>query len=369
MSATLGNTAFFEEDLTRRTGRQTSPVSSDERPVPLDFEYRSTTLHQSISELLESERSPIYLVHFTQREATEAAQGYLSLDPLSKTEKDQLRQALGGFRFDSPIGKDLRRYVMGGVGVHHAGLLPKYRLLVEKLAQQGLLKIICGTDTLGVGVNVPIRSVLFTQLCKYDGNDNRILSNREFQQIAGRAGRKGFDNIGHVSAQAPAHVVENLRAEEKVVAEAAKAGKKKKRPVKKKQPDRGYAHWTEDTFNKLVSGAPEPLTSSFRVNHQMVLTMLDRPGDGCAALKQLLTDNHETAKRQAATSTAPSPSTGRYSTPICWSFSPNRTGPVAGSGSTSTCRTNSPSISRCRCGPSKPSTNSTPTTTATPCRR
>ncbi|MEM9652137.1 MAG: DUF3516 domain-containing protein [Actinomycetota bacterium] len=296
MSATLGNTAFFEEDLTRRTGRQTVLVSSDQRPVPLDFEYRSTTLHQSISELLEQERSPIYLVHFTQREATEAAQGYLSLDPLSKTEKELVKEAIGGFRFDSPIGKDLRRYVLGGVGVHHAGLLPKYRLLVEKLAQEGLLKIICGTDTLGVGVNVPIRSVLFTQLCKYDGNETRILSNREFQQIAGRAGRKGFDNIGHVWVQAPPHVVENLRADEKA-AEAAAGGKKKKKAVKKKPPERGYAHWTEDTFNKLIGGDPEPLTSSFRVNHQMVLTMLDRPGDGCGALKTLLTDNHETRRR------------------------------------------------------------------------
>lgn len=296
MSATLGNTAFFEEDLTRRTGRPTVLVSSDQRPVPLDFEYRSSTLHRSISELLEQERSPIYLVHFTQREATEAAQGYLSLDPLSKTEKELVKEAVGGFRFDSPIGKDLRRYVLGGVGVHHAGLLPKYRLLVEKLAQEGLLKIICGTDTLGVGVNVPIRSVLFTQLCKYDGTETRILSNREFQQIAGRAGRKGFDNIGHVWVQAPAHVVENLRSDEKL-AEAAASGKKKKKGVKKKPPERGYAHWTEDTFNKLINGAPEPLTSSFRVNHQMVLTMLDRPGDGCGALKTLLTDNHETRRR------------------------------------------------------------------------
>jgi superfamily II RNA helicase len=152
LSATLGPTQFFEEDLARRTGRETVLVTSAQRPVPLDFEYRRTTLHQSISELLESERAPIYLVHFTQREATEAAQGYLSLDPLSKAEKSQVKAAIGGFRFDSPIGKDLRRYVLGGIGVHHAGLLPKYRLLVEKLAQDGLLKIICGTDTLGVGV-------------------------------------------------------------------------------------------------------------------------------------------------------------------------------------------------------------------------
>ena len=262
--------------------------------MPLDFEYRHTTLHTSISDLLESDRAPIYLVHFTQREATEAAQGYLSLDPLSKTEKDQVRQAIGGFRFDSPVGQDLRRYVMGGVGVHHAGLLPKYRLLVEKLAQDGLLKIICGTDTLGVGVNVPIRSVLFTQLCKYDGSTTRILTNREFAQIAGRAGRKGFDSIGHVWVQAPPHVIDNQRAEEK----AASDTKKRKKVVKKKAPERGYAHWTEDTFTKLVNGQPEPLSSSFRINHQMVLTLLDRPGDGCRAVKDLLQTNHETPKRR-----------------------------------------------------------------------
>ncbi|MEM8922230.1 MAG: DUF3516 domain-containing protein [Actinomycetota bacterium] len=295
LSATLGPTAFFEQELTERTGRETALVASGERPVPLEFEYRRTTLHASISELLETDRAPIYLVHFTQRDATEAAQGYLSLDPLSKTEKEQVKEAIGGFRFDSPIGKDLRRYLLGGVGVHHAGLLPKYRLLVEKLAQDGLLKIICGTDTLGVGVNVPIRSVLFTQLCKYDGQSVRTLRNREFAQIAGRAGRKGFDSVGYVWVQEPAHVVENLVAEAKA---AGGDGKKKKKVVKKKAPERGYSHWTEDSFNKMVNGQPEPLNSSFRVNHQMVMTLLDRPGDGCRAVKDLLTDNHETAKRK-----------------------------------------------------------------------
>ncbi len=294
ISATLGTTDFFEKDLERRTGRTTVTVSSDQRPVPLDFEYRRTTLHSSIEELLATGRAPIYLVHFTQREATEAAQGYLSLDPLTKEEKDHIKKAIGGFRFDTPIGKDLRRYLTGGIGVHHAGLLPKYRLLVEKLAQDGLLKIICGTDTLGVGVNVPIRTVLFTQLCKYDGTSVRSLSNREFAQIAGRAGRKGFDDEGTVWVQAPEHVIENLRAEEKA---ARKEGKKSKKVVKKKPPERGYSHWNEDTFNRIVNGAPEPLISSFSVNHQMVMSLLDRPGDGCAAVRKLMTDNHETKRR------------------------------------------------------------------------
>ncbi|NNE10676.1 MAG: DEAD/DEAH box helicase, partial [Ilumatobacter sp.] len=175
MSATLGDTSFFERELTERTGRSTALVRSTQRPVPLDFQYRTTSLHRSIEELLDTGRAPIYLVHFTQREATEAAQGYLSLDPLTKDEKQRVKELIGEFRFDSPFGKSFRRFLVGGVGVHHAGLLPKYRRLVERLAQAGLLKIICGTDTLGVGVNVPIRSVLFTQLCKYDGSNVRVL--------------------------------------------------------------------------------------------------------------------------------------------------------------------------------------------------
>ena len=308
MSATLGDVAFFRRDLTERTGRDTALVTSVQRPVPLHFEYRTSSLHASVGDLLESGKAPIYLVHFTQKDATDAAQSYVSLDPLTKPEKEAVRDALAGFRFDSPIGRDLRRFITAGVGVHHAGLLPKYRLLVEKLAQQGLLKIICGTDTLGVGVNVPIRSVLFTQLCKYDGSGVRILSNREFAQIAGRAGRKGFDDAGDVWVQAPAHVVDNLDAERKA------AAKGRKKVVKKSQPDRGYAHWTEDTFDKLVSGEPESLQSHFQVSHQMVMQVLDRPVeyqatgddpegdriDGCRALRSLLTDNHETRKRRRA---------------------------------------------------------------------
>lgn len=303
MSATLGETEFFRSDLTERTGRPTSLVRSTVRPVPLDFEYRRTTLHTSIEDLLERDLAPIYLVHFTQREATEAAQSFLSLDPLTKEDKAAVKNAIGDFRFDSPIGKDLLRYLRGGIGVHHAGLLPKYRLLVEKLAQDGLLKIICGTDTLGVGVNVPIRSVLFTQLCKYDGISTRTLSNREFQQIAGRAGRKGHDDQGTVWVQAPPHIVENIAAEQRQAAKANAAARKAKRLVKKKPPDRGYAHWTEDTFTKMVSGQPEALRSSFGVNHQMIMTLLDRPAeadgsDGCNAVQRLMTSNHEPRRRQ-----------------------------------------------------------------------
>jgi superfamily II RNA helicase len=304
MSATLGPTERFEADLEERTGREAVTVSSTERPVPLDFEWQTSAIHETVETLLETERAPVYVVYFTQKSALEAAQSFTSLSICSKEEKAAIRDEVGNFRFDSPIGKDLKRFLSHGVGIHHAGLLPKYRLLMEKLAQKGLLKVIVGTDTLGVGVNIPIRSVLLTQLFKYDGQKVRILSVREFQQIAGRAGRKGFDDQGTVWVQAAPHVIENLTADRKAAADP----KKKKKVQKKKPPDRGYAHWTEDTFTKLVGGSPEPMVSSFNVTHQMLLNLLDRPpisGDfsqpgGCDAVKLLLRDNHETPKAQRA---------------------------------------------------------------------
>ena len=294
MSATLGDTAGLRRDLTARTGRDTALVASAERPVPLDVEYRETPLHVSIEQLLSAGRAPVYIVHFTQREATARAQSLTSLNVLSADEKTAVKEAVGGFRFDTPIGKDLRRFVLAGIGVHHAGMLPKYRLLVEKLAQQGHLKLICGTDTLGVGVNVPIRTVLFTQLYKYDGRRTRVLSVRDFQQIAGRAGRRGFDTVGSVWVQAPEHAVENKRAEMR----AAGDPKKLRKLVRKKPPERGYAHYDDKTLTRLWEGTPETLESSFDVTHAMMLNVLGRPGDGCAAMKRLLVDNHEPRSRQ-----------------------------------------------------------------------
>lgn len=294
MSATLGPTDGFEEHLTQLTGEPAVTVKAAQRPVPLVYDYVTTPMHETIDKLLELRQAPVYIVHFTQKSATDTAQALTSVDVLSKDEKAAVKAAIGGFSFDSAFGVDLKRFVLAGIGVHHAGLLPRYRLLVEKLAQEGLLKVICGTDTLGVGVNVPIRTVLFTQLCKYDGERTRVLTVRDFQQIAGRAGRKGFDDIGHVWCQAPGHVVENLRLE-------AKAGddpKKLRKINRKKPPERGYVHWDEAVFDKLANGDPEPLRSRFSVSHSMLLHLLDRPGDGCGATRELLSSNHDDRPRQ-----------------------------------------------------------------------
>ena len=196
MSATVGATEFFERDMTKHTGRESVTVRSTQRPVPLDFSYSTTEISTEVQKLVNEGKAPVYVVHFTQAAAASNAQNFMSLDLCTKEEKAKINEAIKEVRFASPYGPDVKRWLKQGIGLHHAGLLPKYRILCEKLAQQGLLKVICGTDTLGVGVNVPIRTVLFTQLCKYSGDKTAILTARDFHQIAGRAGRKGFDNVG-----------------------------------------------------------------------------------------------------------------------------------------------------------------------------
>ena len=295
MSATLGATDFFADRLTSLTKRPTSVVRGAVRPVPLEFRYVDTPVEETIQEIVHHGESPVYAVHFTQNDAAQAAQDLVSLNLTSNSARNALKEALSGFKFTSPYGRELRRFLQNGVGVHHAGLLPKYRILVESLAQRGLLTVICGTDTLGVGVNVPIRTVLLTRLSKYDGTKVRILSARDFHQITGRAGRRGFDSIGYVAAQAPEHIVENAKLE-------ARAGgdPKKLRKIIKKKPPPGFVGWSSETFTKLQSAPPEPLSSQFKVSHGMVLQVLSRDSDGCRALQNLIRDCHDSAPAKTA---------------------------------------------------------------------
>jgi superfamily II RNA helicase len=267
MSATLGDTSAIAQSLTAVTGREVAEVRSSQRPVPLEFRYAETPLHETVQALLHENKAPIYLVNFTQRSAAEQAQNLLSVDVCTREEKQRLKDALQGVRFDTPFGKEMKRLLLHGLGLHHAGLLPKYRRTVERLSQQGMLKVISGTDTLGVGVNIPIRTVLFTQLCKFDGEKSVTLPVRDFQQIAGRAGRKGFDDRGYVVAQAPAHVIENARLQQK-------KAEGKKNVTLQKPPQKGYVHWDKATFERLALSPPEKLESRFTVTHALLINLL-----------------------------------------------------------------------------------------------
>ena len=294
MSATLGNTTWLEEDLTRRTGRATDLVAGTTRPVPLDFSYVFSAVHETIEELLADKKAPIYVVHFSQREAAERAQALTSLSRIiTKEEKEAIAQEIGGFRFTTAFGKDLSKLLRKGIGIHHAGMLPKYRRLVERLAQKGLLKVICGTDTLGVGINVPIRTVLMTGLAKFDGQRQRILKSREFHQIAGRAGRAGYDTEGTVVVEAPEHEIENAK-ERRRIGDDPKRLKK----LKKKSAREGEVSWSEKTFARLTEAEPEQLSSQFRVSNSMLLNVLARHGNGYEHIRHLLRDNHDNRSKQ-----------------------------------------------------------------------
>jgi superfamily II RNA helicase len=293
MSATLGDVTMFRDDLTRRTGRSTAVIGGTERPVPLEFSYAVTPLHETIEQLLEQDRAPVYVVHFTQAAALERAQSLMAARITTREERDAIAARIGGFRFGTGFGRTLSRLVRHGIGVHHAGMLPKYRRLVEQLAQDGLLKVICGTDTLGVGINVPIRTVLLTGLSKFDGTRQRLLNAREFHQVVGRAGRAGFDARGWVVAQAPEHVVENLKA-------VAKAGDdpKKQRKVQRKKAPEGFVGWSEETFARLIAAEPEPLQPRLRMSHALLVNLLARHGNPVEHAVRLIRGSHHDEKDQ-----------------------------------------------------------------------
>ncbi|EQM85695.1 DEAD/DEAH box helicase [Microbacterium maritypicum] len=293
MSATLGDVTELAADLTRRTGRETATVTGVERPVPLHFFYETTPIHETIDDLLNTGQAPIYVVHFSQAAAMERAQALSSTKVATREQRDEIAALIAEFRFTTAFGKTLSRFLRAGIGVHHAGMLPKYRRLVEQLAQRGLLRVICGTDTLGVGINVPIRTVLLTALTKFDGTRMRQLNAREFHQIAGRAGRAGYDTAGTVVAQAPEHESENVAA----VKKAGDDPKKKRKIVRKKAPD-GFVSWGEPSFRKLIDAVPETLTSHMQITSAMMLNVIARGGDVFGNMRALVYDNHEPRRRQ-----------------------------------------------------------------------
>ncbi|MFT4234699.1 MAG: DUF3516 domain-containing protein, partial [Microbacterium sp.] len=295
MSATLGDTTAIQNDLTRRTDRQTTLVAGVTRPVPLHHTFDDHPPQVVVETLLEEHETPVYIVHFSQAAAMEQAQGLASVKVASREQRDAIAEAIGDFRFTTAFGRTLSRLVRGGIGVHHAGMLPRYRRLVEALAQQGLLKVICGTDTLGVGINVPIRTVLITALTKFDGTRMRRLTAREFHQIAGRAGRAGFDPYGNVIALAPEHEIENAQALRK----AGDDPVKRKRVQRKKAPA-GYISWGEGTFDKLVAADPEPLVSRMQITSAMLINVIARGGDVFQNVRSLVFDNHQPRAEQYA---------------------------------------------------------------------
>lgn len=289
MSATLGDMTAISQALERHTGRDVETIADAPRPVPLSYEYVKTGLEGTVELALRQGDSPLYIVHFSQDAALASARALASYGVATKEQREAIKEAIKGGRFTTAFGKTLKHLISCGVGLHHAGLLPRYRLLVEKLAQQGLLPVICGTDTLGVGINVPIHTVLLTGLTKFDGYKQRRLRSREFHQIAGRAGRSGFDTEGVVIAEAPEYEIENHKAELKAMGDP-----KKMKKLKKKKPPEGFVTWNQGTFDRLIESAPETLKPRMRITNSMVLAEVEQGGNAWRRVLTLIEDSLQT---------------------------------------------------------------------------
>ncbi len=289
MSATLGDVSAIAASLREHTDSDVDLVVDAPRPVPLSYDYVKTPLEGTVELAMRNNEAPLYIVHFSQDAALSTAQSLANFGIATKEQREQIKEMARGTHFTTAFGKILKRLLSCGVGVHHAGMLPRYRLLVEKLAQQGLLPVICGTDTLGVGINVPIHTVVLTALTKFDGYKMRRLRAREFHQIAGRAGRSGFDTEGMVIAEAPEYEIENAKL-------LLKAGDdpKKLRKIKKKKPPEGFVTWNEQTFQRLIETQPETLKPRLRITHSMVLSMVEQGGDARTRVSELIAKSLQT---------------------------------------------------------------------------
>ena len=293
MSATLGDVSAIAASLREHTDSDVDLVVDAPRPVPLSYDYVKTPLEGTVELAMRNNEAPLYIVHFSQDAALSTAQSLANFGIATKEQREQIKEMARGTHFTTAFGKILKRLLSCGVGVHHAGMLPRYRLLVEKLAQQGLLPVICGTDTLGVGINVPIHTVVLTALTKFDGYKMRRLRAREFHQIAGRAGRSGFDTEGMVIAEAPEYEIENAKL-------LLKAGDdpKKLRKIKKKKPPEGFVTWNEQTFQRLIETQPETLKPRLRITHSMVLSMVEQGGDARARVSELIAKSLQTEEEK-----------------------------------------------------------------------
>ncbi|MDD6462316.1 MAG: DUF3516 domain-containing protein [Bifidobacteriaceae bacterium] len=291
MSATMGDVTQIADSLEERTGRAADIIDNAPRPVPLAYEYVDTPVSQTVADQIAKGNAPVYIVHFSQDAALQTAQNLSSAGVTTREQRDAIKEAMAGTKFTTAFGKILHRLLLTGVGVHHAGMLPRYRRLVEQLAQRGLLPVICGTDTLGVGINVPIHTVVLTALSKYDGQRMRRLKAREFHQIAGRAGRSGFDTEGLVVCEAPEYEIENAKA-------LAKAGNdpKKLKKIKRKKPPENFVNWSKESFDRLVQAPPETLVPHLRITHSMVLAEVSQGGDAWHRVRQLIEDSAQPAE-------------------------------------------------------------------------
>ncbi|QDU81660.1 Transcription-repair-coupling factor [Polystyrenella longa] len=273
LSATVGNTAEFLNWLTLSHGRRLQLVQSFERKVPLRYEWVEDQLLSEQLELMtdgdEADRkTPALVFCFNREQCWSVAEHLKGKHLVDKPTRERLNQELEKHDFSHGAGPKIKQILLRGVGVHHAGVLPSFRRIVEDLFQQKLLSVCVCTETLAAGINLPARSVVLTELLKGPPKKKKLMEASGAHQMFGRAGRPQFDTQGYVFALAHEDDVKISRWKVKYdqIPEDTKDPLliKAKKKMKKKAPTRRstFQYWSEAQFETLQTSPPGKLYSN-----------------------------------------------------------------------------------------------------------
>ncbi len=286
ISATVGNATAFTAWLRARHHRTLQLVTSDDRNVPLTYRWvDDQLLDEHIEELVrgdgELRYTPALVFCFNREQCWTIAELLKGKKVVTPEQQKELSQRLEEFDWSQGSGPKLKQILMRGIGVHHAGVLPRYRRIVETLFQDKLLSICVCTETLAAGINLPARSVVLPTLMKGPPGKMKLIEPSSAHQMFGRAGRPQFDDCGYVFSLAHEDDVKLLRWKEKydkIPDDTKDPGlRKAKKVLKKKMPKRreGVQYWTGAQFEKLIDSPPADLASRGPLPWRLLAYMLD----------------------------------------------------------------------------------------------
>ncbi len=285
LSATVGNALEFVNWLDHQHHRRLELVQGGDRQVPLTFQWVGDMLLNEQLEAMaegddESRLTPALVFCFNREQCWTVAEQIKGKRLLADGQQEQLGRELERYDWSQGAGPKLKQILIRGIGVHHAGVLPKYRRIVEDLFQRKLLTICVCTETLAAGVNLPARSVVLPNLLKGPPDDKKLVEASSAHQMFGRAGRPQFDTRGYVFALAHEDDVRIARWREKFdkIPEDTrdpgllKAKKDLKRKMPKRSPTEQY--WSEGQFQKLTQSPPSRLRSRGPLPWRLLAYML-----------------------------------------------------------------------------------------------
>ncbi|MFH5806486.1 DEAD/DEAH box helicase [Alienimonas sp. DA493] len=296
LSATVGNAADFVEWLSKSHGRSIRLVQGTERKVPLQFHWTDDELLPDLAESMADNddpgsdnphrRTPALIFCFNRDECWSVAETLKGRHLISSELRKELAEALEEYDFTTGAGPKLKPILLRGVGVHHAGVLPKYKRAVEELFQRRLLSVVVCTETLAAGMNLPARSVVLTTLLKGPPGKKKVADASGAHQMFGRAGRPQYDDQGHVYALAHEDDVKIARWDAKHDLAALERSKdpnvlKAAKRLKKKRPSRNpkTQYWNDEQFQKLIAAPPGKLASKGRLPWRLLAYLLNKNPD------------------------------------------------------------------------------------------